>query len=59
MHTNELVFGYLPAHHCFLDTEKCGCKEYDLGMGEGQEIQLWGMPAHATQEGRARVWEVE
>lgn len=23
----ELAVGYLPAHHCFLDPEKCGCKE--------------------------------
>lgn len=30
----------------------------DLGMGEGQEMQLWGMSAHATWEGRAGVREV-
>lgn len=54
----KLAVGYLPTHHCFLDSEKCGCKNCDLGMGEGQEMQLWGMPAHATWEGRAGVQEV-
>lgn len=30
----------------------------DLRMGEGREIQLWGMPAHTLSERRAGVWEV-
>lgn len=54
----ELAVGYLPIHHCFLDPEKCGCKNCDLEIGEGQEMQPWGMPAHATWEGRAGVREV-
>lgn len=45
-------------YHCFLDPEKCGCKNCDLEIGEGQEMQLWGMPAHATWEERAGVREV-